>query len=321
MGLFGAYTALKGQKRDQCHFINADSTRLLYRLQSQNMGNSKLPRITVVTPSYNQGKFLEETILSVINQDYPNLEYFIVDGGSTDNSIDIIKKYEHKIDWWVSEKDGGQSEAIRKGFARATGALLCWLNSDDVYFPNALRGIGEAYLKRPWAAMYVGGIAIGEKGDRGIKKCSIPTKPLRMFTRYGIAGFGQQSSFFNAEHYRKIGGVNTRLYIRMDGDLSYRLLGKNPNVVVIKKMIGFFRWHESTKSTVSVHRYLQERNEFVGSLGISIARFRVHNILFKLYRMLSGGYYESWGVTRRFRGKRMSEIWLNGKKPLDTRQS
>ena len=95
-----------------------------------------LPKISIVTPSFNQAQFIEETILSVLNQNYPNLEYIIIDGGSTDGSVDIIKKYADKIAYWVSEKDSGMYDAINKGFGKSTGEILAWINSDDIFFDN-----------------------------------------------------------------------------------------------------------------------------------------------------------------------------------------
>ena len=115
-----------------------------------------LPKITIVTPSYNQGQYLEETILSVIGQCYPNLEYFIFDGGSTDNSVEIIKKYEKHIDYWVSEKDNGQSHAINKGFERASGDILAWLNSDNMYMPGALFYMAQQMQNVALPAVYYG---------------------------------------------------------------------------------------------------------------------------------------------------------------------
>ena len=105
------------------------------------------PRISIVTPSYNQGQFIEETIRSVLQQGYPNLEYIIIDGGSTDNSVEIIKKYEEYLTYWVSEPDDGQYDAINKGFSRATGEIMAWLNSDDMYVPWTFKTVAEIFDK------------------------------------------------------------------------------------------------------------------------------------------------------------------------------
>src|SRR5215204_5464618 len=99
---------------------------------------STLPKVSIITPSFNQGQFLEASIRSVLEQDYPNIEYILVDGGSKDESVDIIKKYQARLAWWVSEKDKGHADALNKGFSRATGEILAWINSDDIYCPHAV---------------------------------------------------------------------------------------------------------------------------------------------------------------------------------------
>ena len=119
--------------------------------------SEQLPLIAIVTPSYNQAQFLEEAILSVVNQDYPNLEYIVIDGGSTDGSVDIIRKYEDRLAYWVSEPDRGQAHAINKGFAKADGEIFNWLNSDDCLLPGAVRRVVETRRRYPTAVAWVGG--------------------------------------------------------------------------------------------------------------------------------------------------------------------
>jgi len=117
-------------------------------------------KISIITPSYNQGQFLEETIISVLNQDYPNLEYIIIDGGSTDKSVEIIKKYEKYLTYWVSEKDRGQTHAINKGFIKSSGSILNWLNSDDLLVPGAINSVSKAFSKHSEADFCFGDFSI-----------------------------------------------------------------------------------------------------------------------------------------------------------------
>ena len=110
------------------------------------------PLVSIITPSFNQATFLEQTLLSVLEQDYPNIEYWVIDGGSTDNSLEIIKKYAPRLAGWVSEKDHGQADGVNKGFAKATGEIIGWLNSDDLYYPGAIAGAVEAFRQHPEAS-------------------------------------------------------------------------------------------------------------------------------------------------------------------------
>lgn len=119
---------------------------------------SEYPKVTIITPSYNQAQFIDETIQSVLSQGYPNLEYGIVDGGSTDGSVDIIRRYADRLDWWVSERDKGQGEAINKGFSRATGEIVAWLNSDDVYLPGAIHAAVRALQEHPECGLVYGDV-------------------------------------------------------------------------------------------------------------------------------------------------------------------
>ena len=129
--------------------------------------------ISIVTPSYNQDRYIEETIRSVLLQDYPQIEYTIVDGGSTDNTVSIIRKYEDQLSWWVSEKDQGQTDAINKGFARAKGDILAWINSDDTYEPGVFTAAVKYFREHPNVGMIYGdcnyinesGSVIGKSGE------------------------------------------------------------------------------------------------------------------------------------------------------------
>ena len=126
---------------------------------------SELPKISIIIPSFNQNEFIEETILSIINQNYPNIEIIVIDGGSNDKTLDIISKYKENFDFLISEKDNGQSHAINKGFNKSTGEIVTWLCSDDTYLPNCLKTVGEYFNKNPDVDFLYGNVISIDESD------------------------------------------------------------------------------------------------------------------------------------------------------------
>jgi|GEM_PF-541409 len=193
----------------------------------------KYPLITIITPSYNQAEYIEKTIQSIINQDYPNLEYIIIDGGSTDGTIEIIKKYEKYLSCWISEKDNGQSDAINKGLKRSTGVIFNWINSDDYMEPDSLYKIAEAYNQNPDAAAWIGGCnIIKENGEllRTVYPNGLSYEHLG--NNWNGRNFYQPACFLNAEYVKKVGGIRDSLHYCMDFELYLRLLKKYEFIAV-----------------------------------------------------------------------------------------
>ncbi len=212
--------------------------------------NSSYPKITIVTPSYNQGHFIERTILSVINQNYPNLEYIIIDGGSTDNTVEIIKKYEKWITYWISEKDNGQTEAINKGIKRATGTIINSVMSDDLLVENALFNLATAYT--PETQCYLGKTHIIDENDLETGSISHTNySGLNIYDCLEI-GLNQPGTFFNISVMEEIGLLNEKLQYSFDLDYWKRFL-LNYNKPKIAKMdcyIASFRIHEASKTNI-----------------------------------------------------------------------
>ncbi len=207
------------------------------------------PRISVVTPSFNQAEFLEETIRSVLLQDYPDLEYIVIDGGSTDGSVDIIRRYEPWLAHWVSEPDRGQSHAINKGFERATGELLAWLNSDDIYEPGALRRVAQAWLERESDAIMIVGDGRWVEADGepyGLKRCrAYAFEDLLAY--YDKNYLCQPAVFFSREALRRAGPVAEDLHFTMDLDLWLRMRSQ-ADLAYVPAVLARMRRHESAKT-------------------------------------------------------------------------
>jgi len=205
-----------------------------------------LPKISIITPSYNQGKYIEQTILSVLAQDYPNFEYIIIDGASSDNSVEIIKKYSDKLAYWVSEPDKGFADAIHKGFQRANGEILYWLNSDDLLFPNALKTVGSFFYAYPNVDVVF--------GDRHIIDCwsKLIMKQRYCFYTEWLFKYGksipQECTFWRKDIYWKVGGLNQALNYAIDLDLWCRFAATG-TIRHIPFYLGAFRRHDEGKSS------------------------------------------------------------------------
>jgi glycosyltransferase involved in cell wall biosynthesis len=208
-----------------------------------------LPKITIITPSYNQAQYIEQTICSILEQGYTNLEYIIIDGGSSDGSVEIIKKYESQITYWVSEKDRGQSHAINKGLAHATGEIFNWINSDDYLEPGALFHIAECFQNNPEVK------AVG-----GYCRLFNNQTPFSIISRIGRDGtteeniihywMNQPSTFFKTEIIKEFGGVNETLHYCMDLELWFRFLAKYSiqNIYLSRHLLSHFRHHDDSKT-------------------------------------------------------------------------
>jgi glycosyltransferase involved in cell wall biosynthesis len=180
------------------------------------------PKITVVTPSYNQGRYLEKTIASVLSQGYESLEYIVLDGGSSDGSTNIIKSYSRELAYWKSGPDGGQAAAIKHGMEQlGTGDVVCWLNSDDILLPGALAEVARQYQRPDWVLL-AGRTAIIDENDRPTHLQVPKDRSIECMLTWGHA-LAQMATFYRKSAIDKIGGIDTSLEFAFDFDLFVRL--------------------------------------------------------------------------------------------------
>ncbi|MBN8579297.1 MAG: glycosyltransferase [Anaerolineae bacterium] len=216
-----------------------------------------LPLVSIITPSFNQASFLEETITSVLTQDYPRIEYIIVDGGSTDGSVAVIQKYADRLAYWGSAKDKGQTDAINKGFNRASGDILAWINSDDTYNPKAVGEAVKFLIEHPEIAMvYADCNFINEHGEIIGKFASRQTDYAKL--RRGYVHIPQQTMFFRSTYWKQLGPLDPSFYFAMDYDLWVRIAKQAPIQYLSGKTWANFRIHTSSKTNVNDERGWQE---------------------------------------------------------------
>lgn len=223
--------------------------------------NTSLPKISVITPSYNQAQFIERTILSVLDQKYPNLEYIVVDGKSTDNTMDIVRKYEGRLRW-ISEPDQGQSDAINKGLRMASGDILCYLNSDDLLKPGSLQTVAQHFQAQPEALWLTGYCTNIDANDAPIQSFARTYKNFLLreyqpWTLITINYISQMSTFWRRSAQEKIGLFSVDHHLVMDYDYWLRLQ-KLGRPIIVRQDLSAFRIHQMTKST---NRYIQQFRE------------------------------------------------------------
>ncbi|MFM7217974.1 MAG: glycosyltransferase family 2 protein, partial [Bacteroidota bacterium] len=228
------------------------------------------PRISVIMPSYGQAEYIEASIRSVLDQGYPELEFIVIDGGSTDGTVDIIRRYADRISYWISEKDSGQSQAINKGLKVCSGELITWLCSDDTYLPGTLAAFSELYRQRPDAGLYHGkSILFGRDRREKVIGASHVDLPLRYFA---CIPFPQPGSFFSRHAMEKVGYLDESLHFAMDYDLFARIALAMP-VVSTEQVFSRYRLHPGSKSMNQLEKFTAEWTKvfsrFINSVNAS----------------------------------------------------
>lgn len=219
------------------------------------------PTITVVTPSYQQGRYLDAAMRSVLDQGYPRLEYVVVDGGSTDESVAVIRRHADRLAWWTSGPDGGQADAINQGFQRTTGEVMGWLNSDDLLLPGALDRIARAF-RDPRVQAVCGWRELIDQDGRPVSSMAFPQPtPAVLRTRPILP---QETVYWRRSLWERLGPLDASLRFSMDTDYWLRMLERGIVPRLIRAFLGVFRWQPEQKSALLLDVAREENSRLFG---------------------------------------------------------
>ena len=256
-------------------------------------GEGSYPKITIITPSYNQGEFIEATIRSVLAQNYPNLEYLIFDGGSTDNTIDVIKKYDAHITYWESKKDNGQSHAINKGFEIASGEIVGWLNSDDLFYQDTLHCVADCFKDGNYRKIIFGeGTYLFDKYQLSIKNT---TAKLSLDHSITLCDYViQPSTFWGKSVIDEIGTLDENLHYGFDWDWFIKAHTNAIPFEMIERNLSVYRIHAGHKSSSGGEKRIEElasifkknHGEFVANAYLKLNKSEKHILLKRLLKRM-----------------------------------
>ena len=270
------------------------------------------PKISIITPSFNQGQFIEETILSILNQDYPNIEYIIIDGGSTDVTVEIIKKYSNRITYWISEKDSGQSEAINKGFKMSTGEIVGWINSDDVLIAGAIKTVMEYFVNNREIDFLIGYTLVMDVKSR-ILYNYFTLKQRRWYAKHGIYHISQPSMFWNKKIFEIVGYLREDFHARMDQEFLIRVLKNSYKIGQVKKILSGFRVHDESKTFFSGQIWSTDKKKLFNLYGDDYGGTPklVYKIIYVLEKAIKLIYLKKYCFMLKWKGKKISKLNSN----------
>lgn len=269
---------------------------------------NKNPLFSIIVVSYNYGRFIESTILSILNQSLKDYELIIIDGGSQDETVNILEKYNNQINYWISEKDNGQSDAFNKGFRRANGKYLFWVNADDLLLEDALFKLNTFIIKKKYPD-WIAGNTIYFSDDNTIVKCvNGPKWNDYLLDNAPIYVYGP-TTIFKKDMLNEVGYLDEKLFYMMDTDLWLRFKEKGYKFKRINEYLWGFRFHVESKTAhtffgkadlkiIKEREYMLAKNNFV----YKSSKIRLQ----KIYKLLSGLYLKSWLDTQRLKGQKIS---------------